>query len=225
MTEDGYKWCHFELLIGCGHARDKRMWWPLDLPAENRVWTNLVTLDHNAHCDPDFLSNLSINVVGQRFRVFARHYTSGLSWSEKESFDDNTFNEIHAYEVLEHLGAQGQYHAFFAQFSELWRILKPGGLLFATVPSRFSPWLWGDPSHTRAILPETLVFLDQSEYIRQCDGPVPTSMSDFRHIYHADFERLYSYDDKSHTKFILRAVKPSRLPEKFDVFRESKLDE
>lgn len=204
---------HHELLIGCGHARDKRMWWPMDLPHEKRVWSNLVTLDCNPDCDPDFLCDLSLKHLSARFRVFARKYVAGLSWSSREAFADNSFDEIHAYEVLEHLGAQGQYHAFFAQFSELWRILKPDGLLFATVPSRYSPWLWGDPSHTRAILPETLIFLDQEEYKRQCDSEDPrerTSMSDFRQYYKADFERLYVYDDKLHTKFVLRAVKPSR---------------
>ena len=50
-------------------------------------------------------------------------------------FDNDTFDEIHAYEVLEHVGKQGDYIFFFAQFSDLYRILKPNGLLVAMSPS------------------------------------------------------------------------------------------
>ncbi|MGH7746204.1 MAG: hypothetical protein ACREQ5_15780, partial [Candidatus Dormibacteria bacterium] len=72
----------------------------------------------------------------------------------------------------------------------------------------FSSWLWGDPSHTRAILPESLTFLDQTNYAAQC-GLTP--LSDFRHIYKEDFNILSSKDDRMFHTFILQAVKPSRI--------------
>jgi SAM-dependent methyltransferase len=111
--------------------------------------------------------------------------------------------------VLEHTGAQGDYKFFFAQFSEFWRILKPGGVLIGTCPSRLSPWAWGDPSHTRVIQPEHFIFLDQAQYIAQVGK---TAMSDFRWIYQGDFSVVHARDDGQLVQFALRAVKPSRIP-------------
>lgn len=197
-----------ELLLGCGHARDKRMGPPGSAPQ----WRGLVTLDHNPAVKPDIWCDLNrfpwlplmMDVPGELYEV---------SSSGEIRLPSDFFDEVHAYEVLEHLGQQGDAGAFFACFAEIWRILKAGGWLFATVPSRYSGWLWGDPSHRRAILPETLVFLDQSQYIRQLDGPQKTPMSDFRALYHADFEVLASTDNHVTHAFALRAVKPSRIPE------------
>lgn len=197
-----------ELLIGCGHARDKRV--SVD---GNPHWINLLTLDNNPACNPDVICDL--HEIDSEWGLLARNQARDGSWADygirsTGAFSSDFWQEIHAYEVLEHLGKQGDFHAFFFLFSELWRILKPGGFLCATVPSRFSPWLWGDPSHTRAILPETLVFLDQAQYIRQLDGPHKTAMSDFRHLYHADFRIVRSQDNHETHEFILQAVKPSR---------------
>jgi SAM-dependent methyltransferase len=100
-------------------------------------------------------------------------------------FDTDSFNEIHAYEVLEHCGSQGDWRFFFAQFQELWRILKPGGRLIFTVPAPGSVWVWGDPGHTRHIHPAQMIFLSQAEYEKQVGK---TAMTDYRHVYSADFE-------------------------------------
>lgn len=188
-----------ELLIGCGHSRVKKMA-SLD---GNPHWRAMETLDVNPRCNPDWVCDLNFMVEG-------KWWLTNDTRGGRDTFRNDTFDEIHAYEVLEHLGYQGDAMAFFLVFSEIWRILKPGGHLLATVPSRFSPWLWGDPSHTRAILPETLVFLDQSQYIAQLDGPQKTAMSDFRHIYTADFKVRRSIDNRTTHEFILEAVKPSR---------------
>jgi SAM-dependent methyltransferase len=109
--------------------------------------------------------------------------------------------------VLEHLGRQGDYRLFFETFSEAWRILKPGGFLCATVPGRKSLWVWSDPGHTRVIFPPTLLFLDQHNYATQ-EGR--TTMSDYRRVYQADFETIFSHDNGETHQFILQAVKPSR---------------
>ena len=83
-----------------------------------------------------------------------------------------------------------------------------GGYLCATVPSRYSAWLWGDPGHRRAVFPESLVFLDQGEYAKQCGI---TAMSDYRFYYKSDFKAILGKDDKSTFSFILQAIKPSRI--------------
>lgn len=151
-------------------------------------WTDLVTLDHNADHGPDHIHDLEI-----------------LPWP----FKDDTFDEIHAYEVLEHLGRQGDWRAFFAQFSEVWRILKPGGYLAATCPSYKGMWAWGDPSHTRVITSGSIVFLSQEQYRKQVGV---TAMSDFRFCYKADFRAafvdVFAEERGEGLTFVLQAIKP-----------------
>src|SRR5262245_29516061 len=140
-----------ELLLGCGSDRRRR------LVVDGREgWSRLVALDYNRDHRPDVVADLD-----------------KTPWP----FADEAFDEIHAYEVLEHLGQQGDARSFFAHFGEVYRMLKPGGYLAATCPSWQSSWAWGDPSHRRVITGGSLVFLDQTEYQRQV-GKTP--MSDFR---------------------------------------------
>lgn len=170
------------LLIGCGSRREK-----IVSPDDTRAFRGLVTLDINPDHNPDIVHDLLDLPL---------------------PFDDETFDEIHAYEVLEHTGSQGDYKFFFAQFSDFWRVLKPKGFLCASVPRRDSVWAWGDPSHTRIIQLETLSFLHQPKYTAEIGL---TAMSDFRHIYKADFDLVRATYTPHTTEFILQAIKPSRL--------------
>eukprot|EP00051_Salpingoeca_urceolata_P019453 m.284740 g.284740 ORF g.284740 m.284740 type:complete len:327 (-) comp19425_c2_seq2:26-1006(-) len=171
-----------ELLLGCGSKWEKR------IPTLGTLeWRNLVTLDYNDDHNPNVVWDLTQLPL---------------------PFADNSFDEIHAYEVLEHTGQQGDWKFFFRQWSEFWRILKPGGVVAGTCPDRTSPWAWGDPSHTRIVQPENFVFLSQREYATQV-GKTP--MSDFRFVYQADFDFVWHTLDGSSFRFVLEAVKPSRL--------------
>jgi SAM-dependent methyltransferase len=172
-----------ELLIGCGNNRQKKVRIE-GLPAE---WTELVTLDMDPACKPNVLHDLNDVCL---------------------PFPDDNFDEIHAYEVLEHCGHQGDWRFFFHQFYEFWRILKPGGHIVATVPLWDSQWAWGDPGHTRVITKGTLLFLSQEEYRLQIGK---TAMSDYRGWYKGDFDIIAAHEEKETFGFVLQAVKPARL--------------
>jgi hypothetical protein len=80
-----------ELLIGCGSSRAKK------LSTQGRSeWIGLVTLDYEKRHSPDVVHDLH----------------------DPLPFDDDTADEIHAYEVLEHVGRQGDYKFFFQQFAD-----------------------------------------------------------------------------------------------------------
>lgn len=201
-----------ELLLGCGHSRDKRMN-PVHGRSMDTEWCNLVTLDNYNQCKPDLLCNM--DRLG-KWHVKDWNETGApclAEWQEYPYLQESLFDEIHAYEVLEHLGQLGDEVSYFSHFSEIWRILKPDGFLCGTVPSRYSPWLWGDPSHRRLINNESLSFLDQDNY-KQLDGLKPSPMSDFRRIYTADFKIVERQDNHKQFFFILQAVKPSRVRER-----------
>lgn len=173
-----------ELLIGCGHSRIKRIW----AEGGRDDWTDLKTLDIDPGTNPDYLWDLN-------HLPFV-------------PFSDNQFDEIHAYEVLEHTGAQGDWRFFFAQFSEFWRILKPNGMLCLTSPKPTSIWAWGDPGHTRVISIEALGFLNQPFYEREIGV---TCATDYRHIYSADFDLSPPIDLAMSFGYALVAIKPSRI--------------
>jgi SAM-dependent methyltransferase len=180
-----------ELLIGCGNSRTKRIITDNGGP----TWNNLVTLDNDDTCNPDVIFDLGD--LGYHYRTRAE-----LPWGP------DTFDEIHAYEVLEHFGRQGDWHDFLDQFSEFWRILKPGGLFCATVPRHDSEWAWGDPGHTRVITLGSLAFLSQEEYRKQVGV---TAMSDYRRHYSADFDLVHTGRQGESIVFVIQAVKPARL--------------
>jgi SAM-dependent methyltransferase len=172
-----------EILLGCGSRRDKL----LTRPGCDK-WSGLVTLDIADTHNPDIVHDISKLPL---------------------PFPDNHADEIHAYEVMEHVGQQGDFRFFFAQWEDIWRVLKPGGHFFGTSPHWSSPWLWGDPGHTRSMGPECMVYLDRTEYVRQV-GKTP--MTDYRFCYSADFEPVrLSIDPPTKTFiYILKAHKPVR---------------
>ena len=152
-----------QLLMGAGHNREKRV--VLTTKREDKMWKSLVTCDINPACHVDHVFDLNT-----------------YPWP----FADEEFQEIHAYEVLEHLGQQGDYKSFFAFFTELYRVMEPDGYFMFTCPSWKSEAAWADPGHTRVLTPITLAFLDQSQYKRQIDE-CKGWMTDYRSIYKANF--------------------------------------
>lgn len=196
------------LLIGCGYARDRR----IDprafggrqvMPRRDFSDGELYTLDQNAKCGPDLVADLE-QTIGTDWRVQdAVGRVPFLAHSTRETILPSTFDEVHAYEVLEHLGRQGEVESFFASFEPIYHVLKPGGFLCATVPSIHSPWAWADPGHRRIITAGTLLFLDRLQAVK------PPS-SDYRSMNPCDFRLQSSFDNGESLAFVLEAVKPAR---------------
>lgn len=178
-----------ELLLGCGNSRVRRFTSEgIPLPPEQWVerWSDLTTADIDAGCNPDWVIDLN---------------------EQRWNFQPDSFDEIHAYEVLEHLGFQGHAASFFGTFSECYRLLKPGGILCATTPSFRSMWAWGDPGHRRIINAASITFLDRTAY-RQVGH---TPMTDYREIWSGDFEILHvGHQGPDTFVFSLQAHKPWR---------------
>ena len=171
-----------QLLIGSGNSRARNI-----RPTRTDAgFEELTTLDVDPRCHPDVLWDLNVVPL---------------------PFEDSAFDEIHAYEVLEHIGRQGDWRGFFAEFSEYWRILAPNGYLVGSCPAYGDAWVWGDPGHTRLISPQSFTFLDQSEYSKQIGKG---SMTDYRVVYQADFNLAMQQQKDGVLYFALQAVKPSR---------------
>jgi SAM-dependent methyltransferase len=174
-----------ELLVGAGASRIKKIATP-----DNPDWKELVTLDMDDRHKPDVLHDLTKLPL---------------------PFRDDTFDEIHAYEVLEHTGQQGDWRFFLDQWAEFWRIMKPNGWFCGTSPMPNSPWAWGDPGHTRIISKESFIFLNQPQYKVQV-GVTP--MTDYRFCFKADFEPVHIEEKGNTFIYVLQAIKPSRYYEK-----------
>lgn len=171
------------LLLGAGSNRDRRLKTPNHQELNHFEDMEVETVDFVSKHNPTYVYDLN-----------------NAYWP----FADNFYDEVHAYEILEHLGSQGFFRTFFDTFSNIYRILKPGGYLCATVPSVTSRWAWGDPGHRRVIMPESLVFLSQKQYELQVGK---TAMSDYRTWWTGDFEPRHLKDNGKGFEFILEAIK------------------
>jgi hypothetical protein len=131
----------------------------------------LTRLDSNPDCKPDVLWDLNVK-----------------PWP----FEDNSFDEVHAYNVMEHLGRQGDAKAFFDEHYEIWRILRRGGSYLGCCPTMRNPWVLAEPSHTRVLLPHTFNFLHGRFMDTQLGV---TSSSDFRGLWRGDLRLIKVWND------------------------------
>lgn len=164
------------LLLGCGNSRDKK----IALEGSTSWVEPLVTIDMNPNCGADIVHDLNIHPL---------------------PFPDDHFDEMGAFDVLEHLGTQGDWKGWFTEFAEYWRILKPGGLFFIVNPVN-QDW-FADPGHTRFISGGWFRFLDQGFYdLNLSDG---RPVTDYRWFYKADFETVVMEPNGNHhTLAVLR---------------------
>ncbi len=116
----------------------------------------------NPDCNPDYVFDLNLlERSGTHANDFPLYGLPG-----------GPYDEIHAYEVLEHFGRQGDYRGFFNTFHSFHMALKPGGLLIGSCPMPEHTFR-SDPGHTRVISSSTLSFLTKKHYERL--GKIVTS--------------------------------------------------
>ena len=154
------------LLLGCGNVHNKRIKFSGDLddPAaiekiigRGSPWEKFEDYCrlHLHDIDPELMQAYIDNLDNWRGSAVGMdlHDLNVLPypWLTEQ------FDEIHAYEVLEHCGRQGDGDFFFGQFNEFWRMLKPGGYFMLSVP------MW-DPDHCRVMPAGLFGFLTEDYY-------------------------------------------------------------
>lgn len=157
------------LLLGCGHDRRKKVYHP-----PHSEWVQpLVTLDFSPLVKADFVHDLE-----------------DFPWP----FKDEEFNEIGAFDVLEHFGRQGDWRRWFKDMGEIHRILKPNGTFHCLVPVGRDAL--ADPGHTRFIHRNHFVFLNQQQYDLNLKAGNP--MTDYRWYWKLNFEIEYLEEIEGH---------------------------
>jgi SAM-dependent methyltransferase len=185
------------LLIGCGNNHAKQV--QHDGKAE---WAGVLTkLDMNPNCGADIVLDMAEFSWAAGMPVefldngYARRRPSRLP------FDDDTFDEIGAYNCLEHWGQQGDWRGWFVEMAEYHRILKPGGTMSILVP--IGADALADPGHTRFFQQNYFGFLSQEFYDR--NKIVGSCFTDYRWFYKKNFDVLYMQEhDGHHLAVVLR---------------------
>ena len=91
-------------------------------------------------------------------------------------FRDSSVDGVHLNHVLEH------FDNLVAALDEVWRVCKPGGRVYITVPHATSSFMtWRDPTHRRGINLSTLTYFDNTTF----DG------AHFAYYSKANFRRVY----------------------------------
>ncbi len=164
------------LLIGCGNSREKKVQY------QGRAeWTGeLVTVDMDPNCGASFVMDLS--------RCFIPH-PAGLEEPCAGSlpFCNDTFDEIGAYDSMEHWGRQGDWRGWFCEMAEYHRILKSGGTMGIIVP--IGNDAFADPGHTRFIQANHFNMLRQGWYEEQLAAGLP--VTDYRWFWQKNFNIPY----------------------------------
>ncbi len=91
-------------------------------------------------------------------------------------FRDSTVDGVYASHILEH------FDDITDLMDEIWRVCRPGGRVYITVPHASSTYMtWRDPTHRRGVLLSTLSYFDKSSF----EGAV------FKYYAKANFRRVY----------------------------------
>ncbi len=98
-------------------------------------------------------------------------------------FDGDSFESVSAYDFLEHVprvfptpDGLGTRFPFVELMNEVWRVLKPGGMLYAVTPVYPGKAAFQDPTHVNIITVDTHTYFTRPQRMAAMYG------------YHGDFE-------------------------------------
>jgi SAM-dependent methyltransferase len=188
------------LHLGCGRKKTleaigvKMLTNPDGTPFDREI--RLVNLDRLPDVEPDVLCELATDPI---------------------DLPDDSVDAVLALHVLEHIGRQGEIEGWFHFWAELYRVMKPDGLVRFECPHSSSLWCWADPTHVRAINEYAFLYLNQDSY-RSPGSAIPDYRPDFDFVPVASFELIPDHTNadvraKEAISFIrgtLRARKPLR---------------
>lgn len=162
------------LLIGCGRDRRKQVH-----QEGNEQWKGpLIRIDMNPDVEPDHVIDMDDIAL----------------FDKRLPFEDKTFDEIGAYNCMEHWGRQGYWRGWFREMGEYHRILKPGGQMSILVP--IGPDALADPGHTRFFQQNYFNFLSQAFY--ELNTTQATCFTDYRFVWKKDFTIVYMKEHEGH---------------------------
>ena len=169
------------LLLGCGTFKQRKL--QIRGRTEDFSDSNVTTIDVDPNCNPTIVMDLD-----------------GLGKDGKRlPFEDDTFDEIGAYNCLEHFGRQGDWRGYFLEFEEYHRVLKPGGLFCIIVPNRAD--YFADPGHTRFFDTNHFGFLNQDFYEQNREAN--TCFTDYRHVWKKNFALYEPLITEAHIAVVL----------------------
>lgn len=174
------------LLIGCGNSRAKKLFFN-DAPD----WAGeLTTIDIDPNCGADIVRDLSFCFHPVREEAMP---------SRLLPFEDDTFDELGAYDCLEHWGQQGDWRGWFSEMAEFHRITKPGGMMGIIVP--IGADALADPGHTRFFSQNYFLMLTQKWYADQIEKGKP--VTDYRWYIRRWWEILFMEQQGNHHLAVL----------------------
>jgi len=96
---------------------------------------------------------------------------------EKIPFEANSFDSVSAYDFLEHvpraLASASENNIrfpFIELMNEVWRVLKPGGLLYAVTPAYPRQEAFVDPTHVNVITENTHIYFTEPHLMAKMYG-------------------------------------------------------
>jgi SAM-dependent methyltransferase len=92
-------------------------------------------------------------------------------------FPDNHFASVSAYDFLEHIprvlpkvNEAGTRFPFIELMNEIWRVLAPGGVLYAMTPAYPHPAAFQDPTHVNILTDQSHIYFTQPELLGRMYG-------------------------------------------------------
>jgi SAM-dependent methyltransferase len=164
----------------------------MTLKIEDQPSARIITLDADGDLNPEVVCKLGVDAI---------------------PLPSDSVDIAVAIHVLEHIGRQGETGEWFYFWEELYRVLKPGGMLQFESPLYSSIWAWADPSHSRALSPPAFTFFAQESYRQEGSHISPFRIAcDFEPVKFEVFpdgnESVRENEKVSHFRGELRAIKP-----------------